>query len=146
MTCCECHWPHHVDSGCQLLMSGAHAMIADRVQQAGVSGVCEGYWPVCRPLLCAKPVAIHTDTRSLAPSLPPPLPFAIAPSPTEDYGCAHSYRLSHSHSLLFPSHISLGVMESASASAPSPNDDYGCAHALYLDLGDLNSVEAFASE
>lgn len=37
-----------------------------------------------------------------------------------------------------------GALETASASAPAPVDEYGCAHALYLDLGDLNSVEAFA--
>jgi len=39
-----------------------------------------------------------------------------------------------------------GVIESASAVAPSPVDEYGAAHALYLDLADLNSVEAFAGE
>lgn len=35
-------------------------------------------------------------------------------------------------------------MASAAAPAPQPVDEYGAAHALYLDLADLNSVEAFA--
>lgn len=39
-----------------------------------------------------------------------------------------------------------GALETASARAPAPVDEYGCAHALYLDLGDLNSVEAFAGQ
>lgn len=57
----------------------------------------------------------------------------------------HSLQLLHCAPPL-PSYMYAGVLETASAPAPKPNDEYGCAHALYLDLGDLNSVEAFAGE
>lgn len=69
-----------------------------------------------------------------------------SPARTVTTGCVVRSTVSHSPSMLLMFGALAGVLETASALAPSPNDEYGCAHALYLDLGDLNSVEAFASE